>query len=681
MKVHILILIGVLLLYNIPISSQVYQSYTKYSKYLNKNIIKDIIPFRKIIEKEKIHLKPLWLKLLHYEKTIWGFESQIDSSKFFLSYDDPDKKFPAGKWDPKIELFATLESYFVEIKYFDNIELHPVCAFPARLKFIKEIFRKSGIEIHFPEVPCRNYKLFLNEFDPHTLSYVFASYYLGAPASIFGHTFIKINSRRNRDDLLDYSINYAANPGDIDIFRYIVYGLFGGYQGYYSVLPYHIKVNEYNDIEERDLWEYELDLNEEQLDWILKHLWELANFSSMDYYFATENCSYQLLTLLQVSLPDDINFIEELNGFVIPTETVKILKSLGIIKKRKYRPSIKSQILQRLQYMNHKEKNYYHILLENRLVPFIPDKSENNDVNYLFVYDTLLLHYKYLKIKKKITEEENQFYKELLLRRANYSSDKQTYHFKPMSTPVDEAHSSSMLSIGSGYYYYNKQKYNIVDIKYRYLYHDFLNDSVGFPQYTELENFYFWFRYDSSKNSLYLKNFKLFNIYSLNAYRKYYFIPSYHTEVGHKNIYKEDYEFNIRNYFYTRNFITDNINLFLLYNKNSIYYNKILDLEPLTYGMVTIGSSLSNNFYNISLLIGAEIDQNKFSYKGEFIYILHLFSFNMLLKTSCNWFDKENFCVNNFILSYLLNKNFEFRLINEWEENIYHLKLNFTYLF
>ena len=118
---------------------------------------------------------------------------------------------------------------------------------------------------------------------------------------MFGHTLMTINSKENRKSsargLLDYALNYAAYTGDLDPIRYVLYGLMGGYPGYFSLMAYHTKVREYSDLENRDLWEYRLSLNSEEIERLIHHFWDLMN-TTFDYFYLRENCSYHLLSLI-----------------------------------------------------------------------------------------------------------------------------------------------------------------------------------------------------------------------------------------------------------------------------------------------------------------------------------------------------------------------------------------------
>jgi hypothetical protein len=68
-------------------------------------------------------------------------------------------------------------------------------------------------------------------------------------------------------------------------------------------MPYYLKVREYSDLENRDIWEYELNLTPEEIDRLLMHAWELGPIH-FDYYFFDENCAYHLLGLLEAARPD-----------------------------------------------------------------------------------------------------------------------------------------------------------------------------------------------------------------------------------------------------------------------------------------------------------------------------------------------------------------------------------------
>ena len=103
-------------------------------------------------------------------------------------------------------------------------------------------------------------------------------------------------------------------------------------------MPYYEKVKEYNDFENRDLWEYQLNLSPEEITQGLKHLWEIKRVN-FPYYFLSSNCSYQLLGLLEAARPNTY-LRQDFPIYAIPTDTLRrVLEEKDILRKLVYRPA------------------------------------------------------------------------------------------------------------------------------------------------------------------------------------------------------------------------------------------------------------------------------------------------------------------------------------------------------
>ncbi|WP_373001132.1 DUF4105 domain-containing protein [Sulfurimonas sp.] len=255
--------------------------------------------------------------------------SEIDDSRFFLS-----KK---GKTNAKDELHATLEALLNEKRFDDN---STACRFPARKSWLKDQLNITD----FPQVSCTEYDKILKRLNPKSATLVFPSAHINSPASMFGHTFLRINSAY-KSKLLSYAINYAAdaNPDTENGVIFAIKGLFGGYYGKYSLLPYYEKLKEYRDTEQRDIWEYDLNLNEEEVQKMVEHMWEL-NGTHSNYYFFTENCSYNMLWFIEIARPS-VHLREYFNYQVIPLETAHASLSENLIKEEHYRASKRTILL------------------------------------------------------------------------------------------------------------------------------------------------------------------------------------------------------------------------------------------------------------------------------------------------------------------------------------------------
>ncbi len=281
-----------------------------------------------------------WHLLLHMR----GGKSEIDDPKFFLSKE--------GKHNAQAELEATLQALLHEQRYDDNAT---ACRFPARKAWLVEKLHITDL----PKVSCQAYQKVHKKLNPVSATIIFPSAHINSPASMFGHTFLRINSVYH-SPLLSFAINYAAN---VDATKsggplYAIKGLTGGYKGYYSMLPYYDKLKEYRDSEQRDIWEYDLNLTQAEVERMFQHIWELNGIYS-DYFFFTENCSYNILWLLEIARPT-VHLKEHFTYQVSPLETIHAMREEGLIVDEKFRASKRRVIL---TYEQRVEKQYHPLVM------------------------------------------------------------------------------------------------------------------------------------------------------------------------------------------------------------------------------------------------------------------------------------------------------------------------------
>lgn len=422
---------------------------------------------------------PNWIRLVHYE-TIGKarFQSGVTADRFFFS--------PSGKVDPRAELQATIRSFFVTDGIPEGL-LHPLCSYPARYQFLKKHLHFEFYDVS--KVSCERYRNWKNSLNTNSVSIVFASYYLQSPASFFGHTLLKLNQDTNvtsQTEILDYGVNYAADAKVYNPFGYAYLGLTGGYQGKFYLFPYFLKVNEYNDLENRDLWEYEIQLNELERDTLISHLWELSR-AEFDYYFLNKNCSYLLLEWLEVAKPELA--LKSKSGLIVsPLDTIKLyLGETGLILGKKYRPSLYSEIKAKLLEMNPEEKEMFWRLADFSKVNSSPDVLQGFQTDRIrsdLVLDTTLDTYRYQKNRgTNFSESAKRKYIHLLNQRSQLPGEILSY--KPRFEAVDPpetSHPMGRVSLGGGH----SNLGSFVEWKYRLAYHDLLNSSKGTPSNGEL---------------------------------------------------------------------------------------------------------------------------------------------------------------------------------------------------
>ncbi|MBV7315394.1 DUF4105 domain-containing protein [Shewanella sp. NIFS-20-20] len=272
---------------------------------------------------------PTWLKLGHYLKQGEGWQSQIDHGRFFLAAN--------GKRDPKAELAATVAALSRE-QHSGDFSL--TCLYPARFQWLQT----QGYA-HWQTPACPERDQWLAIIDPAAMTLVFPTAFMNNPSSMFGHTLLRVDAKdqtRHRE-LVAFAINFAANANEADnAMLYAYRGLVGDYPAAFSLMPYYRKVREYNDYESRDIWEYRLNLSEAEVHFILMHLWELQD-ASFEYYFLDENCSYQLLSILQLAR-DEWQFTQAFPLHAIPADTVNILAEAGLLQAPQYRPAFGTRL-------------------------------------------------------------------------------------------------------------------------------------------------------------------------------------------------------------------------------------------------------------------------------------------------------------------------------------------------
>ena len=331
-----------------------------------------------------LHSHSDWLKLLHYEDD--GHRSNILSADFFIS--------PDGNISALNELRATLRAYFEPIGGDPND--HPRCRFPARYFWLQQ-----HLDLGPSPGPAPQCDRLLEwaRFDRLTsVSLLMVSGYFGNPASSFGHSLIRLNNgtRRLPHGLLDLGINYGALvPDNENTLVYVARGLLGGYEAGFSDKLYYTQDRVYSRTEFRDMWEYELNLTDEQLRLFVYHLWEIVG-KKFRYYFLKENCAYRFAELLELVTGKD--FLSRVRGWYVPVEIAHRLREIDAEEPGSW--------IRKVQFIPSSQRLLYGVFDQLRprqaaaVNAFIRDPDQGlatdlGDKDRRTVLDTLLAYYQY----------------------------------------------------------------------------------------------------------------------------------------------------------------------------------------------------------------------------------------------------------------------------------------------
>lgn len=334
---------------------------------------------------------PKWLKLLHYKKGVFdGYDSEADSKNFFLHKN--------GKTNPSEELKSSLAA-FSDFKNVNND--HPICKFPLRYKWLNQ---KLGMPWKADLMQCKTYVDFFSKLAARRASIIFSSYYLSNPNTAFGHTLLRLSryDDKNETEMLDYGINYAARAHESNPVIYMAKGLFGGFQGELTAIPYYYKIREYTDLEFRDLWSYELKFTPLEVLEMVDHIWELGN-TTFDYFYFRENCSYYLLSILEVARPS-LELTANYNWYTIPADTLRLLEDQGLIDQGKKRDSTYTRLL------NYSEKLSAKELSQAKQIALHPEETKPQlagvtDAKAADILDVSMEAFDYFNIEKILADD------------------------------------------------------------------------------------------------------------------------------------------------------------------------------------------------------------------------------------------------------------------------------------
>lgn len=281
----------------------------------------------------------LWLRLLHLASS----ETPVISSGFYLS------ATPPAHIDPKNELESNLREAQNSAQY--------RCRFPARDEWLRD---------HFPELsfagkaPCADLDTWRNSEDVSSISLVYPDRNMQTSLGVFSHTFLKLNlSRWSLNSNLNIALGFAAelNPQE-PMVKMISKGLSGGYIAKFTFSTYDTEVSRYGESESRDIFEYELNLTKKELNFLLNHTWELQD-AEFHYYFLNGNCSYHLLTLLEIARPG-LDLTSHFHFVTVPSTSLRVvLQQENLIKSKRWIPGKQTRENQMLGQLSPKGKTFF----------------------------------------------------------------------------------------------------------------------------------------------------------------------------------------------------------------------------------------------------------------------------------------------------------------------------------
>ena len=365
------------------------------------------------INEKKLYSDLTWLRLLHFRvKPRIANHSDIISTDFFLAYDKKKHGNKTVGISAREEMYATIRGFFQPVSEDNNA--HPQCRFPARFFWLNK-------KLHFPKdklprVQCQRLENWAKFNTLDSVSLIMVSGYFGNPASTFGHLLVKLNNseyKSSSGDLLDQSINYGAKVPEKELIPVYIYkGLLGGYISSFSDKKFYTQDRVYSKQEFRDMWEYELNLSDDQQKLLVLHIWEMMGRYST-YYFLKENCAYRIAELLELVTGKSLTPARQ--PWYLP---LSVFQGLAAIEQSKYikrvtfLPSSQRKLYGHFKQLSDAEARAVNVMLgtAGELKTSVFDQfSTNKKIKMLNV---MLEYYQYTLVDKDKSENERKFLKE-----------------------------------------------------------------------------------------------------------------------------------------------------------------------------------------------------------------------------------------------------------------------------
>lgn len=446
--------------------------------------------FNSLDPKDQIY----WKKLLHYNDQ--KSESKIDGENFFLS---------KNKKDPEAELIATINAFKsnqLKVGWF-NYEVG--CVFRARLEFLKKV---NLIEKNY-NPNCKMFDDWKQGLNANSLTLVFSSSYPNNPASMFGHTFIRINQKNKSSDLNDYAIAFSALPnGDDNGLMYAYKGLTGGYRGLIEITKYYTKVTDYNNSESRDLLEYDLSFTTEEVDRFLDHVWEIYQTTYADYFFHDENCSAFLADLLAIAVDDDFSINQHHKWYYLPGELIQTVHShKNLVTHFHKRTSLKKALVNEISNLSADEIQEV--------------KSNNIDTKNVKVLDAIIhiLEYKKNKNDHQLSKKDNELFRKALIHRTRWGSLTTSENLIELNNLPEKSHDTYFASLKYKNFYHQ----SLLSFEFKNGYHHLMGRDLGYDSFSEFDFLTASFLYAKKQNKIAIDELKLLEIYSIHPIAFYDF--------------------------------------------------------------------------------------------------------------------------------------------------------------
>jgi hypothetical protein len=240
---------------------------------------------------------------------------------------NPNRNYLSEPFDAKIELEETL-------KLIINKPIS-ACRYPARKRYLESTLLIPSGSLTFVE--CAEYAEFLISVPNDAIYLVYASENVTSASSMMGHAMLRLDGKNNNGLDVKHGVTFFTELDTLNIPNLLFETLITGKEGIFKVAPYAPYQFHYREVEQRNIWEYELRFTEYQRALIRDRIWELK-YENPAYFFDKYNCATLTQLLISLARPEELDTQDRI---ITPLDVVKFTESNKLIEETRLIPSDK----------------------------------------------------------------------------------------------------------------------------------------------------------------------------------------------------------------------------------------------------------------------------------------------------------------------------------------------------
>ena len=213
-----------------------------------------------------------------------------------------------------------------------------ICNFPARFRLLKRYIPE--LEIISPEQHCAEYRKFVKSVPADSIKLIYASENVTSASSMMGHIMLRLDGTNDKGIPVEHGITFFTELDSLNVPHIMYETLITGKEGIFKVAPYQEFEQFYLYEEQRNIWRYTLDFNEQQRRFIQDYIWELGQ-QSPAYFFHIFNCATVTQLLVNIARPAHLN---QVASWLTPLDVVKFAQANSLVASTQFVPSNKWQI-------------------------------------------------------------------------------------------------------------------------------------------------------------------------------------------------------------------------------------------------------------------------------------------------------------------------------------------------